>query len=200
VFERFTEPARQVVVLAQDEARELKHNYIGTEHILLGLIREEQGLAARVLGSLGVTLEGVRAQVGKIIGSGEDVTAGQIPFTPRSKKVLELSLREALALGHNYIGTEHVLLGLAAEGEGVAARILLDFGVSSDAVRDAVVRALSGMGARVAVHGPGAIAMPAMQRLKQPPRFQLTAAILLGWVLFAVAFGVGIAIGWAIWD
>jgi ATP-dependent Clp protease ATP-binding subunit ClpC len=199
VFERFTEPARQVVVFAQDEARELKHNYIGTEHILLGLIREEQGLAARVLGSLGVTLEGVRAQVGRIIGSGDDVTTGQIPFTPRSKKVLELSLREALALGHNYIGTEHVLLGLAAEREGVACRILLDFGVSPDAVREAVVRALSGTGARVQLHGPGAMPMPAMQRLRQPPRFHPGSAILLGWVLFAVALGVGIAIGWAIW-
>jgi ATP-dependent Clp protease ATP-binding subunit ClpC len=199
VFERFTEPARQVVVLAQDEARELKHNYIGTEHLLLGLIREERGLAARVLGSLGVTLEGVRVQVGRIIGSGDDVTTGEIPFTPRSKKVLELSLREALGLGHNYIGTEHVLLGIVAEGEGVACRILLDFGVSSDAVRDAVVRALSGMGARVQLHGPGATAMPAVQRLKRPPRFQLSSALLLGWVLFALALGVGIAIGWAIW-
>jgi ATP-dependent Clp protease ATP-binding subunit ClpC len=199
VFERFTEPARQVVVLAQDEARELKHNYIGTEHILLGLIREEQGLAARVLGSLGVTLEGVRAQVGRIIGSGDDVTTGEIPFTPRTKKVLELSLREALALGHNYIGTEHILLGIVAEGEGVACRILLDFGVSSDAVRDGVVRALSGKGARVQLHGPGAAAVPAMQRLKRPARFQLSSTLLLGWVLFAVALGVGIAIGWAIW-
>jgi ATP-dependent Clp protease ATP-binding subunit ClpC len=199
VFERFTEPARQVVVLAQDEARELKHNYIGTEHILLGLIREERGLAARVLSSLGVTLEGVRAQVGRIIGSGDDVTTGQIPFTPRTKKVLELSLREALALGHNYIGTEHVLLGLAAEGEGVACRILLDFGVSPDAVRDVVVRALSGTGARVQLHGPGATSMPVMRRLRQPPRFALSSALLLGWLLFAVALGVGVAIGWAIW-
>jgi ATP-dependent Clp protease ATP-binding subunit ClpC len=199
VFERFTEPARQVVVLAQDEARELKHNYIGTEHLLLGLIREERGLAARVLGSLGVTLEGVRAQVGRIIGLGDDVTTGEIPFTPRTKKVLELSLREALALGHNYIGTEHVLLGIVAEGEGVACRILLDFGVSSDAVREGVVRALSGTGARVQLNGPGATAMPAMKRLKRPPRLQLSSALLLGWVLFAVALGVGIAIGWAIW-
>ena len=111
MFERFTERARQVVVLAQEEARTLKHNYIGTEHILLGLLREEEGLAARVLESLDITVERVRAQVVRIVGSGEEVTSGQIPFTPRAKKVLELALREALSLGHNYIGTEHILLG-----------------------------------------------------------------------------------------
>src|ERR671929_157535 len=127
MFERFTERARQVVVLAQEEARILKHNYIGTEHILLGLLREEEGLAARVLESLDITVERVRAQVVRIVGSGEEVTSGQIPFTPRAKKVLELALREALSLGHNYIGTEHILLGLVRENEGVAARILLDF-------------------------------------------------------------------------
>jgi ATP-dependent Clp protease ATP-binding subunit ClpC len=127
VFERFTERARQVVVLAQEEARILKHNYIGTEHILLGLLREEEGLAARVLESLDITVERVRAQVVRIVGSGEEVTSGQIPFTPRAKKVLELALREALSLGHNYIGTEHILLGLVRENEGVAARILLAF-------------------------------------------------------------------------
>jgi len=126
MFERFTERARQVVVLAQEEARTLKHNYIGTEHILLGLLREEEGLAARVLESLDITVERVRAQVVRIVGSGEEVTSGQIPFTPRAKKVLELALREALSLGHNYIGTEHILLGLVRENEGVAARILLD--------------------------------------------------------------------------
>src|SRR5438270_10834218 len=123
MFERFTERARQVVVLAQEEARTLKHNYIGTEHILLGLLREEEGLAARVLESLDITVERVRAQVVRIVGSGEEVTSGQIPFTPRAKKVLELALREALSLGHNYIGTEHILLGLVRENEGVAARI-----------------------------------------------------------------------------
>ena len=122
MFERFTERARQVVVLAQEEARTLKHNYIGTEHILLGLLREEEGLAARVLESLDITVERVRAQVVRIVGSGEEVTSGQIPFTPRAKKVLELALREALSLGHNYIGTEHILLGLVRENEGVAAR------------------------------------------------------------------------------
>src|ERR687885_250535 len=117
MFERFTERARQVVVLAQEEARTLKHNYIGTEHILLGLLREEEGLAARVLESLDITVERVRAQVVRIVGSGEEVTSGQIPFTPRAKKVLELALREALSLGHNYIGTEHILLGLVRETE-----------------------------------------------------------------------------------
>src|SRR5207248_887978 len=123
MFERFTERARQVVVLAQDEARALKHNYIGTEHILLGLLREEEGLAARVLESLDITVEEVRAQVARIVGQGDEVTTGQIPFTPRAKKVLELALREALSLGHNYIGTEHILLGLVREHEGLAARI-----------------------------------------------------------------------------
>src|ERR1041384_3800692 len=146
MFERFTERARQVVVLAQEEARTLKHNYIGTEHILLGLLREEEGLAARVLESLDITVERVRAQVVRIVGSGEEVTSGQIPFTPRAKKVLELALREALSLGHNYIGTEHILLGLVRENEGVAARILLDFDADSDKIRNEVIRMLSGPG------------------------------------------------------
>ena len=127
MFERFTERARQVVVLAQEEARTLRHDYIGTEHILLGLLREKEGLAAEVLESLDITAERVRAQVVRIVGSGEGVTSGQVPFTPRARKVLELALHEALNLGHDYIGTEHILLGLVAEDEGVAARILLDF-------------------------------------------------------------------------
>src|SRR3989440_12876797 len=118
LFERFTVRARQVVVLAQEEARALRHNYIGTEHILLGLMREEEGLAARVLESLDITVEEVRAQVARIVGQGDEVTTGQIPFTPRAKKVLELALREALSLGHNYIGTEHILLGLGRGNEG----------------------------------------------------------------------------------
>ncbi len=161
MFERFTERARQVVVLAQEEARTLKHNYIGTEHILLGLLREEEGLAARVLESLDITVERVRAQVVRIVGSGEEVTSGQIPFTPRAKKVLELALREALSLGHNYIGTEHILLGLVRENEGVAARILLDFDADSEKIRNEVIRMLSGPGGRrqgqgAAAAGPGA--------------------------------------------
>src|SRR6202158_1195479 len=148
LFERFTERARPVVVLAQDEARALKHNYIGTEHILLGLLREEEGLAARVLESLDITVEEVRAQVARIVGQGDEVTTGQIPFTPRAKKVLELALREALSLGHNYIGTEHILLGLVRENEGVAARILLDFDSDSEEIRIEVIRMLSGPGGR----------------------------------------------------
>src|SRR5438105_3649659 len=148
LFERFTERARQVVVLAQDEARALKHNYIGTEHILLGLLREEEGLAARVLESLDITVEEVRAQVARIVGQGDEVTTGQIPFTPRAKKVLELALREALSLGHNYIGTEHILLGLVRENEGVAARILLDFDADAEKIRNEIIRMLSGPGRR----------------------------------------------------
>jgi ATP-dependent Clp protease ATP-binding subunit ClpC len=155
LFERFTERARQVVVLAQEEARTLKHNYIGTEHILLGLLREEEGLAARVLESLDITTERVRSQVVRIVGSGEEVTSGQIPFTPRAKKVLELALREALSLGHNYIGTEHILLGLVRENEGVAARILLDFDADSDKIRNEVIRMLSGPGGRRQGSGGG---------------------------------------------
>src|ERR687888_493861 len=135
MFERFTGRARMVVVLAQDEARVFKHNYIGTEHLLLGVLREEEGVGARVLESLDITVEEVRAQVARIIGQGDEVTTGQIPFTPRAKKVLELSLREALSIGHNYIGTEHILLGLARENEGVAARILLDFDADAERVR-----------------------------------------------------------------
>ncbi len=164
MFERFTERARQVVVLAQEEARTLKHNYIGTEHILLGLLREEEGLAARVLESLDITVERVRAQVVRIVGSGEEVTSGQIPFTPRAKKVLELALREALSLGHNYIGTEHILLGLVRENEGVAARILLDFDADSEKIRNEVIRMLSGPGGRRgqgAGQGAGAAGQPA---------------------------------------
>src|SRR5690242_17300158 len=156
MFERFTERARQVVVLAQEEARTLKHNYIGTEHILLGLLREEEGLAARVLESLDITVERVRAQVVRIVGSGEEVTSGQIPFTPRAKKVLELALREALSLGHNYIGAEHILLGLVRENEGVAARILLDFDADSEKIRNEVIRMLSGPGGRRQGGGQGA--------------------------------------------
>jgi ATP-dependent Clp protease ATP-binding subunit ClpA len=144
MFERFTERARQVIVLAQEEARILKHNYIGTEHILLGLLREEESLAAFVLGALDITVEHTRAQVVRIVGSGEEVTSGQIPFTPRAKKVLELALREALALGHDYIGTEHLLLGLARENGGVAARILLDVDADSEKIRNEVIRILSG--------------------------------------------------------
>ncbi len=141
VFERFSERAREVVVFAQDEARALVHNYVGTEHILLGLLRVEQGVAARVLESLGVSLERAREHLIRTVGPGEEVTSGQIPFSPRSKKVLELSLRESLRLRHNYIGTEHILLALVRENEGLAGHVLLDeFNVGPEAIRDAVLR------------------------------------------------------------
>ena len=138
MFERFTDRARRVVVLAQEEARMLNHNYIGTEHILLGLIHEGEGVAAKALESLGISLEAVRQQVEEIIGQGQQAPSGHIPFTPRAKKVLELSLREALQLGHNYIGTEHILLGLIHEGEVVAAKVLESLGISLEAVRQQV--------------------------------------------------------------
>ena len=146
MFERFTERARQVVVLAQDTARERKHNYIGTEHILVGLLREEEGLAARVLDSLDITAEYVEQRIAEIVGEGQEVVSGQIPFTPRAKKVLELALREALSLGHNYIGTEHILLGLVRENDGVASRILLDADADADTIRNEIIRMLSGPG------------------------------------------------------
>jgi len=144
MFERFTDRARRVVVLAQEEARMLNHNYIGTEHILLGLIHEGEGVAAKGLESLGISLEAVRAQVEEIIGQGQQAPSGHIPFTPRAKKVLELSLREALQLGHNYIGTEHILLGLIREGEGVAAQVLVKLGADLTRVRQQVIQLLSG--------------------------------------------------------
>ncbi|WP_226346484.1 ATP-dependent Clp protease ATP-binding subunit [Agilicoccus flavus] len=144
MFERFTDRARRVVVLAQEEARLLNHNYIGTEHILLGLIHEGEGVAAKALESLGISLDAVREQVQQIIGQGQQAPSGHIPFTPRAKKVLELSLREALQLGHNYIGTEHILLGLIREGEGVAAQVLVKLGADLNKVRQQVIQLLSG--------------------------------------------------------
>src|SRR5688500_14114705 len=144
MFERFTDRARRVVVLAQEEARMLNHNYIGTEHILLGLIHEGEGVAAKALESLNISLEAVRQQVEEIIGQGQAAPTGHIPFTPRAKKVLELSLREALQLGHNYIGTEHILLGLIREGEGGAAQVLQKLGADLNRVRQTVIQLLSG--------------------------------------------------------
>src|SRR4030066_1443564 len=142
LFQRFSDRARRVVVLAQEEARMLNHNYIGTEHLLLGLIQEGEGVAAKALESMGISLEAVRSQVEEIIGRGSSAPTGHIPFTPRAKKVLELSLREALQLGHNYIGTEHILLGLIREGEGVAAQVLLNLGADLEKVRSAVIQLL----------------------------------------------------------
>ena len=180
MFERFTDRARQVVVLAQDEARALEHNYIGTEHILLGLLRVEGGVAARVLESLDVTPEEVRALVLQRVGRGDRAVSGQIPFTPGAKKVLELALRESMSLRHNYIGTEHLLLAVVREKDGVSARILLDFGADADKVRSEVVRML------------GSDPMPDRQA-----RAVLPGAV--GWLMCAVALGVGILVGWAIW-
>jgi Clp amino terminal domain, pathogenicity island component len=154
MFERFTDRARRVVVLAQDEARRLNHNYIGTEHILLGLIHEGEGVAARALQSLGISLEAVRQQIEEIIGRGQQAPSGHIPFTPRAKKVLELSLRESLQLGHTYIGTEHILLGLIHEGDGVAAQVLVRLGADMNRVREQVIELLHGHQAEEPVSAP----------------------------------------------
>ena len=214
MFERFRERARQVVVLAQDEARALKHNYIGTEHILLGLLREEEGLAARVLESLDITVEEVRAQVARIVGQGDEVTTGQIPFTPRAKKVLELALREALSLGHDYIGTEHILLGLVRENEGVASKILLDFGANAETVRNHVIHDLGVTPPpdyeermrQKRMRRPPPVPIPRRRSARMPRRIatygesaRRRTKLLTGWLLFAVSLGVGILIGWAIW-
>src|SRR5919201_1427097 len=197
MFERFTERARQAIVLAQEEARALKHNYIGTEHILLGLFREETGGAAKVLDSLNVSADEVREEVARIIGHGDEETTGQIPFTPRAKKVLELSLREALSLSHNYIGTEHVLLALVRVNDGVAARILLDFGADAETVRNAVMRQMHvtpPTDYEQRVRRPRPISIPG-RRGSKPVRFDSRRADLLtGWVLFAVSLGIGILI------
>ncbi|NYG06512.1 ATP-dependent Clp protease ATP-binding subunit ClpC [Phycicoccus badiiscoriae] len=155
MFERFTDRARRVVVLAQEEARMLNHNYIGTEHILLGLIHEGEGVASKALESLGISLESVREQVQEIIGQGQQAPSGHIPFTPRAKKVLELSLREALQLGHNYIGTEHILLGLIREGEGVAAQVLVKLGADLNRVRQQVIQLISGYQGKEGGSGAG---------------------------------------------
>jgi ATP-dependent Clp protease ATP-binding subunit ClpC len=203
MFERFTERARQVVVFAQDEARELRHNYIGTEHLLLGLLREEHGLAARVLGTLDVTLERTRADVMRVVGRGDSVVKGQIPFTPRAKHALELALNEATELGHGHIGTEHVLLGIAREARGVAARILAEHDVPPQRVAIAVLETLQG--------GSGPVDPEAVKRFAQAPpdpgaparitlgrRGPALPQFAIGWVLGAVTLGMGILIGWAI--
>ncbi|HEV8276795.1 MAG TPA: Clp protease N-terminal domain-containing protein [Streptosporangiaceae bacterium] len=155
MFERFTDRARRVVVLAQEEARMLNHNYLGTEHLLLGLVHEGEGVAARALESLGISLGAVRQQVEEIIGQGQQPPAGHVPFTPRAKKVIELARREASDLGHNYIGTEHLLLGLVREGEGVAAQVLVKLGADLAGVRQQVVELL---------HGPAGSVVPGQGR------------------------------------
>src|ERR1700730_2139506 len=144
MFERFTDRARRTVVLAQEEARLLQHNYIGTEHILLGLIREGEGVAAKALESLGIGLDAVRQQIEEIIGQGQHMPSGHIPFTPRAKKVLELSRSAAVQLGRNYVGTEHILLGLIREGDGVAAQVLVKRGADLNRVRQQVIQLLHG--------------------------------------------------------
>jgi ATP-dependent Clp protease ATP-binding subunit ClpC len=149
MFERFTERARRVVALAQDEATLLSHNYVGTEHLLLGLLHEGHGIAARALESAGISLDVVRQQVEEIIGRGRQAPEGHIPFTPRAKNVLELSLREALLLGHTYIGTEHILLGLIREGDGVAAQVLVSLGLDLNHARQRVIALMAGRGSEL---------------------------------------------------
>jgi ATP-dependent Clp protease ATP-binding subunit ClpC len=196
VFARFTEPARQVVVLAQDEARALHHDYIGTEHLLLGLLREERGLAARVLASVNLAIAPVRDKIRAIVGEGEAAPSGQIPFTPRAKKVMELALRESQAMNHDFIGTEHLLLGLAREGEGVAMRIVVELGSGAESIRRETMRALGGMPPGVVTFGGGPPAFsPARLHWQAPSRTQLVSA----WVLGAATLGAGILVGWAIW-
>jgi ATP-dependent Clp protease ATP-binding subunit ClpC len=202
MFERFTERARQVVVLAQDEARALRHEYIGTEHLLLGLLREEEGLAAHTLASLDVTIEQVEEGVRTIVGEGEGVAPllGQIPFTPRAKEALELALRESQALGHRFIGTEHLLLGVIRIDEGVATQILESLGVTVVTVRDAVIGMLSGRPpgrvstVQATMQAPSRRSPPIVRRAPRPVTLLVT-----GWALFAVALGVGVLVGWAIW-
>jgi hypothetical protein len=183
MFERFTDRARRVVVLAQEEARLLNHNHIGTEHILLGLIHEGEGVAYVALTELGISLDAVRAQVEAEIGQGSEAPSGHIPFTPRAKKVLELSLREALGLSHNYIGTEHILLGLIREGEGVAARVLVGLGADLDRVRRQVVQLLAGSAgpAEQVVGGFPRVAQEAVTTMVAggPGAFQLEPAELV---------------------
>lgn len=164
MFERFTDRARRTVVLAQDEARRLHHDHIGTEHLLLGLVREDEGVAARVLEAMGVSPAGVRQQVGEVIGQGSVQRAGHIPFTPGAKKALEYSLREAQQLGHEHIGTEHILLGLIREEEGVAAQVLDRLGVELDAARHKVIELVTG----TARGSPTAVAPAAPGRRFRP--------------------------------
>ena len=164
MFERFTERARRVMVLAQEEARLLNHNFIGTEHLLLGLIHEGEGVAAKALEQLGISLEAVREKVEETMGAPSTAAGGSPPFTPRAKKVLELSLREALQLGHNYIGTEHILLGLVREGEGVAARVLVDLGADLSRLRQQVIQLLSGHGTSAGLVGHPIPTCPSCRR------------------------------------
>jgi ATP-dependent Clp protease ATP-binding subunit ClpC len=219
VFERFTERARQVVVLAQDEARALGHGYIGTEHILLGILREEEGLGAQVLAALGVTDVEVRDRVARIDGRGDEIPIGQIAFTPPAKRALELSLREALSLGHNHIGTEHLLLGLVRYNQGVGPQVLLELGIDAETVRGGVIRMLSGTPAAtlrfdsasepsvqtlssggLTGYAPMSEPEPAAEPKPVPGNERvLLRGILVGWTLFGLASGIGLLVGWLIW-
>jgi ATP-dependent Clp protease ATP-binding subunit ClpA len=167
VFERFTDEARQVIALGQEEARLLKHNYIGTEHLLAGCLREEDGLAAAVLEDAGVRLERVRAELIRIVGTGDEVTAGQIPFTPRAKHAMEIAVRDGLSRGHTYVGTEHLLLGVLRVDEGVAVRVLTDVGAEPDELKDEVVRRMV-----------GAVGEPADSTERRRRRIEMLDAVL----------------------
>jgi ATP-dependent Clp protease ATP-binding subunit ClpC len=202
VFQRFTEPARHVVVLAQEEARALGHEQLGTEHLLLGLLRARDGLASRVLRSLGLTIDDVQAQVIRIRGRGPGETGaigGQLSFTQRAQRTLELALREALSLGHGFIGTEHILLGIARNGENTATRVLRELGAEPRAVRAEVLRLLSG-GASPAGQAPITAVVggePATPRARE--RSWPVGAVVAGWLGFGVAVGIGLLLGRLIW-
>ena len=188
----------QVVVLAQNEAGSLGHNYIGTEHILLGLLREWDGVAARVLDGLGITIQEVRGQVARIVGQGDEIATGQIPFTPRAKKVLELSIREALALGHNYIGTEHLLLALIRENDGVAIQIPAGSRRRRRENRERGHRpALSGKEPAGAMAPPRGRRRASTYSVRQA--ISPASPLLAGWLLFGISLGIGVLIGWLMW-
>jgi ATP-dependent Clp protease ATP-binding subunit ClpC len=186
VFERFTEASRRVVVFAQEEARELRHNYIGTEHLLLGLLREVDDVTSAVFMRFGVTRAAVREQVIHIIGEGDEIAMGQIPFTPRAKKALDLALRHALEVGSSHIGPRHLFLGLLDEEDGVAAQILAE-----SAPLEQIRVALGGTRLE-----PGAVA----RAMAVPASRSTVPLIVFGWLLFAVSLGIGVLIGWAIWS
>ena len=223
MFERFTERARQVIVLAQDEARALGHSYIGTEHLLLGILREEEGLGAHTLAALGVTDVEVRDRVARIDGRGDEIPIGQIAFTPHLKRTLELSLREALSLGHDHIGTEHLLLGLVRDNQGVGSQVLLEMGFDAETIRGAVMSMLSAGSGPIFLAGSGF--EPTVESLSSSgwtgyapmPQAEFEAevaaetkpipgnepmllrGILIGWALFGAASGIGLLVGWLIW-
>ena len=195
MFERFTESARQAVVFAQQDAVALRHNFIGTEHLLLGVLKQES-IAARALRNLDVTYDDARQRVSNIGGPGEEVGAGQIPFTPRSKKVLELALREALLLGHDSVGSEHILLGLVRENDGVAMQILRSHGADADRVRAAVMGELGTQPPKGYEQKMEAEA----RKLASPQRLKRYVPLIFGTgVMFGAALAFGIFIGWMIW-